>query len=124
MSDEPILIQVIRSGRFTKDLKNLKKRYRSIEEDVRHLIDLLQSGETPGDRIAGNRYVVYKVRVKNSDVNRGQSGGYRVIYYIQTSQGILLVKIYSKSDLENISNDEIEDAIERYEKEFPAIENS
>jgi hypothetical protein len=52
--------------------------------------------------------------VNNSDARRGKSGGYRVIYYIQTSEAILLTNIYSKSDRANIGNEEIEDIIDRY----------
>jgi mRNA-degrading endonuclease RelE of RelBE toxin-antitoxin system len=118
MTDERIPIRVIKGGRFRKDIKNLRKRYRSIEDDIQPLIEQLKTGETLGDRIAGNDYTVYKVRVKNSDVNRGQSGGYRVIYYIRTATTILLVKIYSKSDRDDIGNEEVEDAIGEFEAEI------
>jgi mRNA-degrading endonuclease RelE of RelBE toxin-antitoxin system len=107
-------IKVVESDKFVKDIKNLKKRYRAIAADIEPLILQLEAGETPGDRIAGNKYPVYKVRVKNSDNKKGQSSGYRVIYYIQTSEAILLTHIYSKSDRSNISNEEIEGIIEQY----------
>jgi mRNA-degrading endonuclease RelE of RelBE toxin-antitoxin system len=112
-------IKVIESDKFAKDIKNLKKRYRAIEADTEPLIAQLEAGETPGDRITGNKYPVYKVRVKNSDIKKGQSSGYRVIYYIQTPEAILLTNIYSKSDRANISNEEIEGIIEQY---MPEIE--
>ncbi len=107
-------IKVVESDKFAKDIKNLKKRYRAIEADTEPLIAQLEAGETPGDRITGNKYPVYKVRVKNSNIKRGQSSGYRVIYYIQTPEAILLTNIYSKSDRANISNEEIESIIEQY----------
>jgi mRNA-degrading endonuclease RelE of RelBE toxin-antitoxin system len=72
-------IEVVESAKFTKDVKNLRKRYRAIEADIEPLITQLEAGETPGDRVTGNKYPVYKVRVKNSDVKKGQSSGYRVI---------------------------------------------
>lgn len=78
----------------------------------------LEAGGTPWDRITGNKYPVYKVRVNNSDARRGKSGGYRVIYYIQTPEAILLTNIYSKSDRSNISNEEIEQIIDLYTIEF------
>jgi mRNA-degrading endonuclease RelE of RelBE toxin-antitoxin system len=81
---------------------------------IQPLIERLKTGETPGDKITGNKYPVYKVRVKNSGARKGKSGGYRVIYYIQTPTMILLTNIYSKSDRTNISNEEIEDIIEQY----------
>jgi mRNA-degrading endonuclease RelE of RelBE toxin-antitoxin system len=112
-------IKVIESDESRKDIKKLGKRYRSVKQDVRALISQLEAGEIPGDKVTGNKYPVYKVRVKNSDINKGQSSDYRVIYYIQTPEAILLTNIYSKSDRANISNEEIEGMIEQY---MPEIE--
>jgi mRNA-degrading endonuclease RelE of RelBE toxin-antitoxin system len=111
-------IKVVETVKFAKDLKNLKKRYRAIESDIEPVVTQLEAGETPGDRITGNKYPVYKVRVKNSDIKKGQSSGYRVIYYIQTPEAVLLISIYSKSDRANISNEEIEGIIDQYSLEI------
>ena len=111
-------IKVVESDEFRKDIKKLGKRYRSVKQDVRSLTAQLKAGEIPGDRITGNKYPVYKVRVKNSDIKKGQSGGYRVIYYIRTPEAILLTNLYSKSDRSDISNKEVEDVIEQYELEL------
>jgi mRNA-degrading endonuclease RelE of RelBE toxin-antitoxin system len=110
-------VKVFESDEFRKDIKRLGKRYRSVKQDIRSLVAQLRDGETPGDRISGNKYPVYKVRVKNSDLKRGQSAGYRVIYYIQTLETILLTNIYSKADRADISNQEVEEVIDRYELE-------
>lgn len=117
MEDKPLPIKIDKSIEFKKNIKKLEKKYRSIEEDLEPLIQQLESGETPGDRISGNKYPVYKVRVKNSDNKKGQSSGYRVIYYTITTAAILLTTIYSKSERTNISNREIEDLIEQEEIE-------
>ncbi len=55
-------IKVIESDEFGKDIKKLGKRYRSVKQDVRALIAQLEAGGTPGDRVSGNKYPVYKVR--------------------------------------------------------------
>jgi mRNA-degrading endonuclease RelE of RelBE toxin-antitoxin system len=107
-------IDIVQGDKFIKELKWLSKRYDSVRKDIQPLIEQLRQGETPGDRITDIQYQVYKVRVKNSDARRGKSGGYRVIYYIQTTEAILLTNIYSKSDRANISNEEIEEIIEQY----------
>ena len=117
MEGKALPIKVERSIEFKKNIKKIEKKYRSIEEDLEPLIQQLESGETPGDRISGNKYPVYKVRVKNSDNKKGQSSGYRVIYYTVTPAAILLITIYSKSERANISNREIEDLIEQEEIE-------
>jgi mRNA-degrading endonuclease RelE of RelBE toxin-antitoxin system len=38
------------------------------------------------DEVAGAKYQIFKVRLKNSDTRKGKSGGYRVIYYLKTSE--------------------------------------
>jgi mRNA-degrading endonuclease RelE of RelBE toxin-antitoxin system len=114
MQDNLPLVRLDSTPQYQKEIKRLRKIYRSIEKDMEPLIQNLQIGETPGDRISGNKYSVYKVRVKNSNNNKGQSGGYRVIYYTITPESVLLTAIYSKSERSNISNEEIEDRIDRY----------
>jgi mRNA-degrading endonuclease RelE of RelBE toxin-antitoxin system len=108
-------IRIYESISYKRELKKLNKRYRSIDKDIQPLIEQLEAGETPGDRIVGNEYPVYKVRVSNSDTRKGKSSGYRVIYYTIIPEAILLTTIYAKSDRTNISNKEVEDIIEEYE---------
>jgi mRNA-degrading endonuclease RelE of RelBE toxin-antitoxin system len=57
---------------------------------------------------------VFKVRLKNSNIQKGKSAGYRVIYYVKTKTSVVLVTIYSKSDTSDIENT----AIEKILKEF------
>ncbi|MFN6158945.1 MAG: type II toxin-antitoxin system RelE family toxin, partial [Dolichospermum sp.] len=101
-NNEPLSIEIALTPRFQRDLRELAKRYRSIRSDIQPLIDQLQAGEIPGDRIAGIKYQVFKVRIKNSNIQKGKSGGYRVIYYLKNAQGIILTTIYSKSDLTDV----------------------
>jgi mRNA-degrading endonuclease RelE of RelBE toxin-antitoxin system len=124
MQDDPLIVKISTTDDYEKDIEKLRKKYKSVRKDVNLLIEKLEAGETPGDRIGGNKYAVYKVRVKNSNINKGQSGGYRVIYYTITPEAVLLTAIYSKSVQENISNKEIEARIERYELEVEQQEQS
>ncbi len=117
MQDNLPPVRIDTTIQYEKEIKRLRKKYRSIENDTETLVEKLETGEIPGDKISGNKYPVYKVRVKNSNVNKGQSGGYRVIYYTMTTEAIVLTAVYSKSVQENISNEEIEARIEQYELE-------
>ena len=108
-------IEIALTPRFQRDLRDLAKRYRSIRLDLQPLIEQLKSGETPGDRVTGIKYQIFKVRLKNSNIQKGKSGGYRVIYYLKTETEIILATIYSKSDLSDVSNQVIEEAIAQYE---------
>ncbi|MGQ4648125.1 type II toxin-antitoxin system RelE/ParE family toxin [Lyngbya aestuarii] len=120
---EPSPIQIALTPRFKRDLRELAKRYRSIRSDIQPLIEQLQAGELPGDRITGVKYQVFKVRLKNSNIQKGKSGGYRVIYYVKTEQSIILATIYSKSDISDVSNEVIEEAIAQYEQEIQTEDN-
>ncbi|MBD0388428.1 MAG: type II toxin-antitoxin system RelE/ParE family toxin [Nostoc sp. C3-bin3] len=124
MQSEPSPIQIALTPRFKRDLRELAKRYRSIRTDLQPLIDQLQTGKILGDRIAGVKYQVFKVRLKNSNIQKGKSGGYRVIYYLKTDRGIILTTIYSKSDISDVSNETIEEAIAQYEQEIQIADNS
>ncbi|MEH2436837.1 MAG: type II toxin-antitoxin system RelE/ParE family toxin [Nostoc sp.] len=124
MQSEPSPIQIALTPRFKRDLRELAKRYRSIRTDLQPLIDQLQAGEILGDRIVGVKYQVFKVRLKNTNIQKGKSGGYRVIYYLKTDRGIILTTIYSKSDISDVSNETIEEAIVQYEQEIQIADNS
>lgn len=123
MPNEQSPVQIALTPRFKRDLRSLAKRYRSIRSDLQVLLEQLQAGETPGDRIVGVRYQVFKVRLKNRDIQKGKSGGYRVIYYVKTVENIILATIYSKSDLSDVDNQVIEDAIAQYEQQIQSLDN-
>lgn len=113
MTDETPQIQLLFSDEFKTRLRTLIKRYRSIRTDLQPLLDELQSGNFIGDQIAGTGYTVFKVRLKNSDIQKGKSGGYRVIYQLRNDTYILLVVIYSKSERDDILANQIRDIIDR-----------
>jgi mRNA-degrading endonuclease RelE of RelBE toxin-antitoxin system len=62
-------------------------------------------------------FAVFKLRVKNTDIQKGKSGGYRLIYYVQTATGIVLVTIYAKSEQANMTATELQTLIKQYEAE-------
>jgi mRNA-degrading endonuclease RelE of RelBE toxin-antitoxin system len=76
---------------FKRQVRGLAKRYKRIKLDIQPVLDQLQSGDLVGDQIQGTGFTVFKVRIKNSDIQKGKSGGYRLIYYIKTSENILCV---------------------------------
>lgn len=101
-------VEVVPSLWFTKRIKKLRKRYPHVAQNILPLIEQLKRGETPGDHIQVKTYTIYKVRVPNRDTQRGKSGGYRVIYYIQTEHRVILLTIYTKSDQNDIGLEEIQ----------------
>lgn len=116
-------VQVTFSDRFGRDVRRLGKRYRTIRLDIQPLIEQLESGVLPGDQIPDVDYTVFKVRIKNSSIQKGKSGGYRVIYYLKTHDQILLVTMYSKSDQSDITAAEIREILTRAEAQLPDSED-
>ncbi len=103
------------SSEFEKQLYKLSKRYRKIRDDIEPIILQLQQGEIIGDRLIGlgEEEQVYKIRVKNSNIQKGKSAGYRIIYYVKTFNNIILLTVYPKSDQEDIAVAAIREIIEQ-----------
>lgn len=116
MSEVP-LIQVEATPRFQRNLRKLAKKYLNIRDDIQPVITQLQQGEILGERIPKIGYEVFKLRVRNSNIQKGKSGGYRLIYYLKTAQSVILLTIYSKSQQANIAANDIQSIISEYESE-------
>ena len=117
MSDTSAIdIQLTRE--FQKKARLLAKKYRHIKTDLKPILEKLRLGETLGDRIPGLKYIVYKLRVRNSDIQKGKSGGYRLIYWLQKPSGIVLLDIYSKSEQDNIALTTIQQIINNFERDY------
>ncbi len=103
----PEAVTVSFTAEFKRNIRRLAKKYRNIRQDVQPVIAQLEQGETPGDQVQRAKYPVYKVRIRNTDAQRGKSGGYRMIYYLQTASEMVLITIYSKSDQGDVSAEQI-----------------
>ncbi|AHJ30576.1 type II toxin-antitoxin system RelE/ParE family toxin [Nodularia spumigena CS-584] len=113
MPNEQPMVLIDLTPEYKQNLRDLSKRFRNIRSDLQGIIEQLQQGSVLGDRIGGlgEEYVVYKARVRNSNIQRGKSAGYRLIYQVESPTSILLLTIYSKSDREDISVNEIRDIV-------------
>jgi len=96
-------IEIAFTPEFKRNLRALAKKYPNIRSDVQPIIEQIQHGDFVGDQVQGTGYTIFKVRIRNSDVSRGKSGGYRVIYYLKTAAAVILVTIYSKTEQSDIS---------------------
>ena len=54
--------------------------------------------------------------MKNSDNQKGKSGGYRLVYYLKTSVNVLLLTIYSKSEQDDVAAEDLRMIIEEYDR--------
>lgn len=92
-------MNLIATPEFKKSVKKLSKRYKQISKDLKTLEEELIQDSTAGTHIGNN---CFKIRLQNSSVPTGKSGGFRVIYFFKQEENIYLLEMYSKSDLENI----------------------
>ena len=101
-----IRIEVLPS--FLKEFKRLKKKYRSIVDDVKDLRTELESNPLLGTDIGGG---LRKIRMRIKSKGKGKSGGARVITFNVLASvdetEINLLYIYDKSDMESISEREL-----------------
>jgi mRNA-degrading endonuclease RelE of RelBE toxin-antitoxin system len=98
---------------FKRNIRALAKKYRSIRTDIQPVIDQLINGDLPGDQIPGANLAVFKVRIQNTDIQKGKRAGYRCIYYLKTQGEIFLVTIYSKLDQSDISAKRIKEILKK-----------
>lgn len=90
---------------FKKNTKKLSKRYKKIKLDILDIISQLEQNPHFGTHLFNN---CYKIRIPNSSVPTGKSGGFRVItYIIDEKSNVYLLTIYSKSDQDTISDTKI-----------------
>ena len=102
---DPLELKIIPLESFKNDFKKLQKRYRHIKEDVKKLTTELQENPKAGIALQRN---CYKIRLANSSVPTGKSGGFRTIYYfLDAHKHVYLMAIYSKTQKENISESEL-----------------
>jgi mRNA-degrading endonuclease RelE of RelBE toxin-antitoxin system len=113
LTDVP-LIEIRLTPEFQRKLKNLAKKYRQVPTDLQPVLEQLQLGEFLGDQIPGIGSTVMKVRIRNSDTQKGKSGGYRLIYWLFSAESVVLIDIYSKSEQEDIEVDTIHQIIKRF----------
>ncbi|MCG5060257.1 MAG: type II toxin-antitoxin system RelE/ParE family toxin [Limnoraphis sp. WC205] len=117
MQNNSSFVHIDLTPEYKRNLKELAKKYRNIRSDTQSVITELQKGNFLGDRLSGfgENYFIYKVRVKNSNLQKGKSAGYRLIYCVESPNSVLLLTIYSKSEQEDISVQAINSILDEFE---------
>lgn len=100
--------------RFEKDVKTLKKKFPKIKNDLEKFINELALNPELGTNLGEN---IFKVRIANSSIPTGKSGGFRVITYYKKDDILYLVTIYSKTEQDTILTERlrkiVRDEVER-----------
>src|ERR1044072_9033851 len=109
-------VRVTFTHEFKRNVRALSKKYHHLRSDVQPIIDQLGVGQFIGDRIPGTTYVVFKVRVRNRDIQKGKSSGSRLIYQVESPESVILITIYSKLDQGDISANQIRRILAEFDK--------
>ncbi len=98
---------------FVKSVKKLEKKYKHLRGDLKPVLKQLEENPRLGVAIPGFGELVWKVRLKSSDMKRGKSGGFRLIYAVrEKEQLIVLLFLYPKSTREDMQATEIKKLLE------------
>jgi len=104
-------LNIISLDTFSKDVKRLYKKYKNLLNDLKFLQKRLQDDPKSGIEL---RKGCYKIRLANSSVPTGKSGGFRVVYYyLDHHNNLYLMTMFSKTELENISDDKLLDLLHK-----------
>ena len=102
---------------FKASAKRLGKHYPSFRDDLKGLLESLKQNPRQGTLLAGG---YRKIRLSITSKAKGKSGGARVITLnclVTEKEGeIFLVKLYDKSETENVSLKEIRQAFASLKK--------
>jgi hypothetical protein len=96
---------------FKKLFKKLSKKYPSLKDDLQDLVQILKEVPDSGIHLGQG---IHKMRMAIGSKGKGKSAGARVITYLVTEDSeVYLVYIYDKSQLENITKEQIFELLKR-----------
>jgi mRNA-degrading endonuclease RelE of RelBE toxin-antitoxin system len=91
--------------KFERQARHLVKKYPSLKEEIRLLIEKLEKNPTCGTPLG---HQCYKVRLAIASKRKGKAGGARVITYFLSNESVVyLLSIYDNSEQITITDDEL-----------------
>jgi mRNA-degrading endonuclease RelE of RelBE toxin-antitoxin system len=105
--------RIVFATSFRRSVKRLEKRFGHVKDDVRVAIQQLLQDPRRGVVIPGGSGA-RKHRMLNTDLGKGKSGGYRLIYCVedQPTPTIYLLLLYAKSDRDDVTRRELEQLLD------------
>lgn len=97
--------EIVLSENFERQIKQLSKKYRSIEDDILALIDDLEINPKQGEPLGLD---CYKIQLKIASKNTGKRDGGRVISCVKiVDEQITLLALYDKSEQDTIKDKDL-----------------
>ncbi|MBL0261348.1 MAG: hypothetical protein IPQ10_09880 [Saprospiraceae bacterium] len=100
------------SDNFKKEAKRLVKNIAPLKTELAKLFIELEENPTLGTRLAT---IFIKSVLAIASKNKGKSGGARVLSFVKVTQTtVLLFSIYSKGEVDNLTDKQIQELIKDY----------
>lgn len=97
--------EVIAIDNFRKEAKHLMRKYHSLRDELKELSNALRANPQMGTPLGKN---CFKIRLAIKSKGKGKSGGGRVITCVFVGENrVFLLSIYDKSEMENISDSDL-----------------
>ena len=119
--------KIIAIDDFKRDAKRLLKKYISLKAELAELQEQLLQNPRMGTLLQEN---TYKIRLAVKSKGKGKSGGMRVITHvveieiqveenaIEQNFTVFLLTIYDKSEMENISDNDLQNLLGEVQNEL------
>ena len=99
-----------------RSVKKLSKKYPHIKDDIENFVSNFVELHEEAISIKKG---VFKIRVANSDKNKGKRSGYRVYYYYKVDDIVCMISVYDKSQIEMIDEKIVlKEIVDFLDKEF------
>lgn len=99
------------SDNFLQETKKLSNKYKRLKSDLKNAIEEIEIQRDFGISLG---FGLYKKRVPNSSIPTGKSGGFRIIIFQKVQERIVLISIYSKTQKETLSDEELKAILNAY----------
>ncbi len=100
------------SSLFDKQAKQLSKKFNLFKSDLENFVNNFEEYHATATNIKIN---LFKIRLSNSNKNRGKSAGYRIYYYLKVDEMVYLLTIYDKSQIESINENVLIDLVKEFD---------
>lgn len=104
-------MKIFYSENFLNEAKNLSKKYKLLKSDLQEALKEIEISKNFGVNLGAR---LFKKRLKNSSIPTGKSGGFRLIIYEQQEENIVLISIFSKTDRESLSDEELATLLQKH----------
>lgn len=103
-------MQILPTPDFKRQAKKLRKKHRSIDDDIALLVQELYLNPRLGTPLGRD---CYKIRFQISSKNRGKSGGGRVVTCVKIVRDtVYLLTIFDKSEKSALDETELDEMLQ------------